>query len=320
MESDQIPSTTRGRQLQVPPPEMGPGVDRTQTTDSTTMDPGQRIAKAQDQIRQQRVEEEAKRKEKADRNARQSRILGVIEEARGYADCEGDLREFSRGWALHWIRVAKIIEEELGWQILDSLALPKGSEYSIARGLLDQARSPSDSQGFGGDLHRAIEFLQGDGKQWALREFLRVIRGHVYETMFLTEESGDTVLVPARELTDHLGGSHRFASDRPPEFTSRQAPPSAITKETKAYISAEEIAAISDVDPDRLRKRLERWRPTHDGQWIEVTDRGPRQPKYLYLHGPVQEVIDDLRMSKRSRDKASGEVSDQRPTTSEPRS
>lgn len=61
-------------------------------------------------------------------------------------------------------------------------------------------------------------------------------------------------------------------------------------------LSASDLARMNDVDPERLRKALERWRLKHfDGGWHEVTDRRPREPQYLYDPEAVANVIARLK-------------------------
>lgn len=70
-------------------------------------------------------------------------------------------------------------------------------------------------------------------------------------------------------------------------------------------MSSADIARRNDLNSEALRKRLERWRKTHDEGWIEVSDRKPHEPQYLYRVGAVQHILDDL--------KASGGTSGERP-------
>jgi hypothetical protein len=49
---------------------------------------------------------------------------------------------------------------------------------------------------------------------------------------------------------------------------------------------------------EALRKRLEKWRnKNRDGGWVEVADRKPRQPGYLYPVGKVWPVVEDMKPS-----------------------
>jgi len=49
---------------------------------------------------------------------------------------------------------------------------------------------------------------------------------------------------------------------------------------------------------ETLRKRLETWRNDNlDGGWIEVSNRKPREPQYLYPIGKVWDLVQDLRPS-----------------------
>jgi hypothetical protein len=71
-----------------------------------------------------------------------------------------------------------------------------------------------------------------------------------------------------------------------------------------AMLSAGDLASRFGVDPEAVRKRLDRWRKgTHDG-WSEVTDRKPREPKYLFRFSAVSAILKEM---------ASGETSSERP-------
>ncbi|HIJ72230.1 MAG TPA: hypothetical protein HPP87_12875 [Planctomycetes bacterium] len=71
------------------------------------------------------------------------------------------------------------------------------------------------------------------------------------------------------------------------------------------FLSATDIANIRKVPAEALRKRLERYRKRHvlDAKlFIEPSDRGKKEPKYLYdvNYPPVEEIITELRNKKSS--------------------
>jgi len=70
-------------------------------------------------------------------------------------------------------------------------------------------------------------------------------------------------------------------------------------------LSSPDLADRYNVNPEALRKRLERWMPTHQEDWKEITDRRPREPKYLYRVFAVLPIIKELQ--------ASGQPSGERP-------
>jgi hypothetical protein len=73
----------------------------------------------------------------------------------------------------------------------------------------------------------------------------------------------------------------------------------------KGMFTAGDLAARFLVDPEALRKRLERWRKmnTGGGGWIENTDATSREPRYSYQLGRVRHIIAAMSAS----DDASGE-------------
>lgn len=88
-----------------------------------------------------------------------------------------------------------------------------------------------------------------------------------------------------------LAGETVKAADERTETGTAPAPPS-----DEAFLSPKAIAKLFKVDAGRLRSRLKRWRASHlDQDWIENTERKPREDKYLYRVRAVQPIIDDLR-------------------------
>jgi hypothetical protein len=63
------------------------------------------------------------------------------------------------------------------------------------------------------------------------------------------------------------------------------------------FLSCSDLANKYRVNPETLRKRLERWMPSHEESWKEVANRGPREPKYLYQVSAVLPIINDLQTS-----------------------
>jgi hypothetical protein len=72
---------------------------------------------------------------------------------------------------------------------------------------------------------------------------------------------------------------------------------------TAGYFFYSELADRHGVDKDNLRHRLETWRKRNllgDG-WRENTDRGPRQPKFLFRESFVMHVIVALKQDEAHR-------------------
>jgi hypothetical protein len=67
------------------------------------------------------------------------------------------------------------------------------------------------------------------------------------------------------------------------------------------WLSHSAIAARFGVNQENLRKRLERWKKTHHGDWKEIANPKPNESKYLFRLSAVLLTIQDM--------KASGETS-----------
>lgn len=74
----------------------------------------------------------------------------------------------------------------------------------------------------------------------------------------------------------------------------------------EAMLHVAALAEMFGVDPEALRKRLERWRDKNQSGWIEAANPVSREPKYLYQVGTVRPIAMQLR--------ASAEASVNRPT------
>jgi len=63
----------------------------------------------------------------------------------------------------------------------------------------------------------------------------------------------------------------------------------------KAWYTHARLAELFGLPEEALRKRLERWRPTHfDGGWKEDPDRAVNEPKYIYQWRAVRGIIEDM--------------------------
>lgn len=62
------------------------------------------------------------------------------------------------------------------------------------------------------------------------------------------------------------------------------------------FFTSKSLAERYGIDPERLRKRLDRWRKSNldVAGWREVEDRRPREPKYLYRESAVKPILDEL--------------------------
>ena len=102
------------------------------------------------------------------------------------------------------------------------------------------------------------------------------------------------------------GGDGRDAPPGSPEATLRpDASRSLADAHDDSLLSPVGLAAAFGVNADALRTRLNRWRRRHHEGWIENTERGPREPRYLYGLGAVRHIIRALQ--------ATSETTSQRP-------
>lgn len=62
----------------------------------------------------------------------------------------------------------------------------------------------------------------------------------------------------------------------------------------EARLAPADLAAHFAVPKDALRQRLDGWRKKHDEGWYEVTERKPREAKYIYRVGSVRHIIEQM--------------------------
>lgn len=58
------------------------------------------------------------------------------------------------------------------------------------------------------------------------------------------------------------------------------------------YVSANELSEKHGVKLVTLKKRLERFRQQGHNGWIEVTDRGPNDPQFMYLEDTIKHLLE----------------------------
>jgi hypothetical protein len=72
------------------------------------------------------------------------------------------------------------------------------------------------------------------------------------------------------------------------------------------WLSATDLASRFQMDYDKLRKRLERWRKKNPDQVMEVRNRRPGEPKLLFRLGDVAHLITALKDERNVHRQASG--------------
>lgn len=73
------------------------------------------------------------------------------------------------------------------------------------------------------------------------------------------------------------------------------SPPAPAPQPSNGYYSYAELADRHDVDKDRLRKRLDRWRKDTFNGWRETTERTSTEARYVYQESAVTGVITALK-------------------------
>jgi hypothetical protein len=71
----------------------------------------------------------------------------------------------------------------------------------------------------------------------------------------------------------------------------------------EAPLSPAKLAEVFGVPPEALRKRLERFRHGHHDGFVEVADRKPHEPQFLYRVKDVRPIMDDMKTSSRTSSK-----------------
>lgn len=69
------------------------------------------------------------------------------------------------------------------------------------------------------------------------------------------------------------------------------------TEDLDQMLSAPALSQRYEVDPEKLRKRLDYWRSQNKGSkdWTEVENRAENEPKYLYRLGAALEIVNALK-------------------------
>lgn len=62
-----------------------------------------------------------------------------------------------------------------------------------------------------------------------------------------------------------------------------------------SHLSSAKLAELFHVPHDPLRNRLNRWRKRNHSGWIENSERGPRDAKYLYRVGAIRLTVEQMR-------------------------
>jgi len=70
--------------------------------------------------------------------------------------------------------------------------------------------------------------------------------------------------------------------------------------ENQARLSARELAELYKVSYDFLRKRLERWRLTHDEGYINDSNAKSRASRFVYRVGAIKHIIQSLKASDKA--------------------
>ena len=186
--------------------------------------------------------------------------------------------------------------------------------------LVPGGRHPDSTRRFRAIATEAVAWIGLDDEGDAVERWLRFVFEHAPELVCDNRPPGSvqaavlagTVLI-AESIPNAASASAlvvRRRRDRLPLVVadladSSDAPASSVAVSDDALLTSTKLAETFGVPADALRSRLNRWRKTHHNGWIENTERGPRDAKYLYCVGAVRTVIDDL--------KAASEATSERP-------
>jgi len=99
-------------------------------------------------------------------------------------------------------------------------------------------------------------------------------------------------------IRDFQGLPERLRTERQPVEAAGSAEGAAEADTT--WFSCSGLAQLSGLSvrqTEALRKRLERYRRTHDEGYVEVANRKPRQPQFLYRLGDIRDIIEDMKAS-----------------------
>ena len=146
---------------------------------------------------------------------------------------------------------------------------------------------PSDAKRDSKLFQRVMGTLNEAQRRWLVgREALRGGRGGIQRMVEASGLSKPTILKGIRELA----GKGKRDGDTPPVEAATPAT-------DDAWLGHAEIARRVGVDPENLRKRLDRFRKTNHDCYREVAEgeRKSTEPKYLYRMSLVKPVIDEMK-------------------------
>lgn len=91
-----------------------------------------------------------------------------------------------------------------------------------------------------------------------------------------TEDRSNKLLELVEDLHREANGSAKHSSDDP-------------------LLSAADLAERFGVNSEALRKRLDRWRLTNHAGFEEVSNPGPREPRFIYRLSAVTPIVEGMR-------------------------
>ncbi len=115
------------------------------------------------------------------------------------------------------------------------------------------------------------------------------------------------------------GARPSAASDHTRDQAAAASHDDEATPDGDGYLAVADLAKAAGLPLERvpaLRKAIERWRHAHDAGWVENSNAGRHDPKYLYQWAAVEQVVervrlrDNLSVPRPSRKKRTGQAKD----------
>jgi hypothetical protein len=134
------------------------------------------------------------------------------------------------------------------------------------------------------------DFLEVSGRR---PEEIAATANHWHHWLYKLAALIPSQSVASRESTSRGTGSLRWPQVAEP--SAGKVPHNDPSYTGSGMLGCTELAELFEVNADALRKRLERWKPTHQDDWKEVQERRPRESKYLYRISAVLPIIEKLK-------------------------
>jgi hypothetical protein len=130
---------------------------------------------------------------------------------------------------------------------------------------------------------KSLEFIYASSERFDGTRYDRLRRLHAEVVLSLGVPRWKTLLMTLEEFADLMKKATAPTNGAP-----------------AGMLTYGELAIKHDLEPDLLRKALATWQMDHDSGYIEVTNRKPRQQKFLYDEEAVLPVIAEQKARQRT--------------------